>query len=199
VRSATDIRRKADEYVSAYVQAGRFSGCVLLARDGETIFEKAYGLASIEHEVPNTLETRFKIHSTTKLFTATGIMLLAQEGRLRVEDAVRDHLPECPDAWSEVTLHHLLTHTSGIPDFTNAWADAWEGSNSETLLRTLPRLKEPGPSPRRVVPTSTATRAMSYSDASSNEHPDRAIRTSCVSASASHSGWRIRGSNLPRR
>jgi CubicO group peptidase (beta-lactamase class C family) len=93
-----------------------FSGVVLIAREGKPVFEHAYGMANMELAVPNTTATKFRIGSISKQFTAAAILLLAEQDKLDVDDLVCWHLAPCPKAWAEVTIEHLLTHHSGIPD-----------------------------------------------------------------------------------
>ncbi len=114
--SADAFRAEADGYLSDLVSAGQFSGAVLLAREGRVLLSKGYGMADIENDVPNTPRTKFRIASVTKQFTAMGIMLLQQEGKLNVQDSVCKFIEDCPEAWQPITLHHLLTHTSGLPE-----------------------------------------------------------------------------------
>jgi CubicO group peptidase (beta-lactamase class C family) len=114
-----DFAARADEYLQAQMKVNRFSGVVLVAHEGKTIFEKGYGFANAEWEIPNTPQTKFRLGSITKQFTATTILLLAEEGKLRIEDPICNYLDPCPEAWKPVTIHHLLTHTSGIPSYTN--------------------------------------------------------------------------------
>src|SRR5439155_13856036 len=83
-----------------------------------TTKSSAYGLANLELSVPATPETVFEIGSITKQFTAAGILLLAQEGKLSVEDNIRRHLKNAPESWTNITVHHLLTHTSGLKSYT---------------------------------------------------------------------------------
>lgn len=106
------------QQMDQFVSSREFSGVVLVARDGRVLFEKAYGLANREHGVPNTLETKFRIGSNTKQFTAMSVLMLAERNKLSVADSLCKYIDDCPQAWSEITLRHLLTHTSGIPDFT---------------------------------------------------------------------------------
>ncbi|MDF2773339.1 MAG: beta-lactamase [Geminicoccaceae bacterium] len=100
------------------VAAGTFSGAVLVTRDGKTLFEGAYGLADREKNIPNTLETKFRAASMYKMMTATAVLQLVQEGKLRLDETVGTYLPDYPnaDVKSKVTLHHLLTHTGGTGD-----------------------------------------------------------------------------------
>ncbi len=114
---AQDPAAKLDEYLTTATQLGRFSGSVLVAREGTILLSKGYGMANQELDVPNTPQTKFRIGSVTKTFTAAGVLLLQERGRLSVQDPVCKYLTDCPDTWGEITLHHLLTHTSGIPDY----------------------------------------------------------------------------------
>jgi CubicO group peptidase (beta-lactamase class C family) len=91
---------------------------VLVARDGHVLFEKAYGLANREHDVPNKIQTKFRLGSVTKQFTAMAIMILAERARLHVKDPICIYIQDCPQQWKDITLQNLLTHTSGIPSFT---------------------------------------------------------------------------------
>ena len=113
---AQSVRQKIDTYLSEAVQAGSFSGAVLVAQNGKNLLSKGYGWASLELRAPNTPQTKFRIGSLTKQFTAMAVMILQERGKLQVNDAICKYMPECPQAWSEITIHHLLTHTSGIPD-----------------------------------------------------------------------------------
>lgn len=108
------IAKQADEFVSAR----DFSGVVLVARDGRLLFEKAYGLADSELDVSNKLETRFRLGSTTKQFTAMAVLILAERGKVRLTDSICNFIENCPNAWRGITVRNLLTHTSGIPNFT---------------------------------------------------------------------------------
>jgi len=93
-----------------------FTGTVLIARDVEVLLSKGYGMADREQKIPNTPETRFRIASITKMFTAMGILILQDQGKLNVQDLVCDLISDCPATWKAITLHHLLTHSSGIPN-----------------------------------------------------------------------------------
>lgn len=105
--------------MNALVKQNRFSGSVLVARDGKVIFSKGYGMANVELDVPNGPETKFRLGSVTKQFTATAILLLQERGKLNVTDPICKYIDTCPGAWGEVTIHHLLSHTGGIPNFTS--------------------------------------------------------------------------------
>ena len=91
---------------------------VLLSRDGEIIYENEFGYADVGNKVPVTTETKFRIGSITKQFTATAILKLQEEGKINVNDTLSAFIPDFPRG-NEVTIHHLLTHTSGIHSYTN--------------------------------------------------------------------------------
>jgi len=112
--SNPDVTRKIDDYMDALVKAGWFNGSILVARNGNVVVSKGYGMANFELDVPNTPHTKFRLGSITKPFTAMAIMLLQERGKLSDQDSVCKYLPECPPAWQSITLRHLLSHTSGI-------------------------------------------------------------------------------------
>jgi CubicO group peptidase (beta-lactamase class C family) len=114
-----DIDSKVEEYMRARVERDHFSGAVLVARDGKPLVRQGYGMANLEHDVPNAPNVKFRLGSITKQFTAMAVMILQEKGKLDVREKVKTYLPDSPKAWDEVTVHHLLTHTSGIPSFTS--------------------------------------------------------------------------------
>ena len=116
---AQDPTPKFEEYMNALMKQERFSGSVLVSRNGKAIFSKGYGMANLELDVPNAPNTKFRLGSITKQFTAAAVLLLQERGKLSVQDPVCKYVDACPPAWSEVTVHHLLTHTGGVPSFTN--------------------------------------------------------------------------------
>jgi CubicO group peptidase (beta-lactamase class C family) len=110
---------RMDAAAKAQATGGRFMGSVLVARGDTVLFEKSYGTANVEWGIPNAADTKFRIGSLTKQFTAAAILLLEERGKLKVEDPIARFIPSSPDRWQAVTIHQLLNHTSGIPDFTN--------------------------------------------------------------------------------
>jgi CubicO group peptidase (beta-lactamase class C family) len=112
------ISAKVDEYMNAAVRVDGFSGSILVARDGQPVINKGYGMANFELNVPNDPNTVFRLGSITKQFTSTAIMMLQERGKLSANDPICKYFPECPQAWASVTIRHLLTHTSGIPSYT---------------------------------------------------------------------------------
>ncbi len=111
-----DTTRMIDRLFSQYHNA--MPGVsVAIARDGKTIYSKAFGLAEMEHLVPNTTGTIFEAGSVSKQFVAAAVMLLIQEGRVSVNDDVRKYVPELPQYDAPITIRHLLSHTSGLKDW----------------------------------------------------------------------------------
>lgn len=126
---AQDVARM-DQVVQASVEAQAFSGSVLVARDGEVLLDRGYGLANREWSIPNDGDTKFRLGSVTKQFTAVAVMILNERGLVDLDAPLKTWLPDAPAAWDAVTVRHLLAHTSGIPNFT-----AFEDYES---LKTLP-------------------------------------------------------------
>ena len=130
--------------------AGRFSGVVLVAQGDSVLFRQAYGLADRAANTPMTPQARFRIASLSKQFTAAAVLRLHDRGVLDIDDSVCRWIAPCPDAWRPVTLHHLLSHTSGIPDLMSRpdWSDVrWSRQTPASLTAAsaaLPLLFPPG-------------------------------------------------------
>jgi CubicO group peptidase (beta-lactamase class C family) len=107
-----------DAFLTRLVALQGFSGAVLVARKGHILLSKGYGGADLDRHVPNTPTTEFRIGSITKQFTALAILLLQEQGKLHVTDHLCRYVPQCPKDWQPITIHQLLTHTSGIPNYT---------------------------------------------------------------------------------
>ncbi len=119
VALAQDKADAIDSLVSKYHDFGLFNGAVLVAADGNVIFKKGVGLANMEWDVPNSPDTKFRVGSVTKQFTAALILQLAEQGQIDLDDPITVYLPDYPaKSGDSVTIHHLLTHTSGIPSYT---------------------------------------------------------------------------------
>lgn len=115
--SQDSVAGKIDRYMAALVKLDRFSGAILVARDGHIVHERGYALANVEWAVPNQADTKFRIGSLTKQFTAMAILMLQEQDKLHVSDRICTYIRPCPAAWQAITIHELLTHTSGIPDY----------------------------------------------------------------------------------
>ncbi len=106
---------KIDDYVKAEMKRQHIPGVsIAVIKDGKVIKAEGYGLANVELNVPARPETVYKIGSVSKQFIAAGIMLLIQDGKLSLDDKISKFLEGTPDSWREITVRHLLTHTSGI-------------------------------------------------------------------------------------
>ncbi len=105
-----------DQHIRDLVNAGLFSGSVLVAKQGQILLRRGYGMTNAT--TPNMATTRFRIASITKQFTATLVLRLHEQGRLNIDDGICNYIEACPNAWGQVTIRHLLAHSSGIPDYT---------------------------------------------------------------------------------
>lgn len=109
-----------DDLVNAEMKKRGIPGVALgVVHKGKVVKLAGYGLADVEHNIPATPQTPFQIQSITKTFMASAIMMLELDSKLSVDDLVSKHLGGTPDSWKEITLRHLLSHTSGIKDFIN--------------------------------------------------------------------------------
>lgn len=108
-----------DRYLTGLHEEGQFSGSVSVTKNDEVLLSKGYGLADVEQDVANTPRTRFQIGSITKQFTAMAVLILQEQGKLRVSDTVGEYLTDVPAIWRPLTVHQLLTRTSGI---MHSWA-----------------------------------------------------------------------------
>lgn len=113
-----EVAEKVDAYLQAQATVNGFSGTVLVSRGGSPVLSKGYGWANAEWKIPNTRTTKFRLGSITKQFTAAVVLRLQEQKRLSVQDPICTYVSPCPDAWKAVTVHHLLSHTSGIPSYT---------------------------------------------------------------------------------
>lgn len=141
---------KLDAIVGGYVADKTFMGAVLVASGDKVLLDKGYGQADLEWKLPNAADVKFDVGSLSKQFTAALVLLLQDDGLLKLDDPVGKHLTDIPEAWRPVTLAQLLGHTSGIPDL---WSDkrfgAWSMSARtprEVLdqFRDRPLLAPPG-------------------------------------------------------
>jgi CubicO group peptidase (beta-lactamase class C family) len=112
--------QKIDGLMKQYYDYGQFNGSILVAEEGKIIYEKGFGMANMEWAIPNQPDTKFRIGSVTKQFTAALVLQLVEEGRIKLDGKITDYLPDYrKDTGEKVTIHQLLNHTSGIPSYTN--------------------------------------------------------------------------------
>lgn len=117
--SSSEKAKKIDEVLSLANKYRLFNGSVLVAENGKVIHKKGYGRANMEWNIPNTPDTRFRLGSITKQFTAALILQLVDEGKVKIDGKLSDYLPTYrKDVGEKVTIHQLLNHTSGIPSYT---------------------------------------------------------------------------------
>jgi len=132
---------RLEHVVKPYVDAQMFMGNVMVAKNGEVLFSKSYGMADLEWSVPNSSTTRFNIASMTKQFTAASILLLEDRGKLKTDDLVKAYLVDAPPSWDKITIYNLLTHTSGI----SADAAKYEpGTPDKLVFNDKPLIFQPG-------------------------------------------------------
>ncbi|HKJ47438.1 MAG TPA: serine hydrolase domain-containing protein, partial [Christiangramia sp.] len=111
---------KIDELMSKYEEYNQFNGSLLVAENGEVVLKKGYGLANMEWDIPNGTDTKHRVGSITKQFTSMLIMQLVEEGKLELDKPITTYLKDYPKkTGDQVTIHHLLSHTSGIPNMTS--------------------------------------------------------------------------------
>jgi CubicO group peptidase (beta-lactamase class C family) len=107
------------EYLDRLVQIRQFRGTVEVRLGDKVLLSHGYDQADVAHDVPNEPDTRFRIASLTKQFTALAVLILQEQGKLKVSDLVCTHLPSCPATWRAITIEHLLTHTAGLFNYTD--------------------------------------------------------------------------------
>lgn len=123
------LQMKLEAYISKYLELWDFYGVIQVIRKGEVLFENAYGYASIEFGIPNSLKSRFSIASMSKQFTAFAIMLLHEKNLLDIHSPAQMYLPADMEVDESITVHHLLSHTSGLYNFYNFENDFFAGYN----------------------------------------------------------------------
>ena len=117
--AAQDKAKAIDALLSSYYDVGVFNGTALVSENGKVVLKKGYGFADFEWKIPNTPDTKFRLGSITKQFTSALIMQLVDEGKLSLDATLASVLPYYrKDIGGKVTIHHLLSHTSGIPSYT---------------------------------------------------------------------------------
>lgn len=144
VSAQTETERLSDEletYLQAQVATGRFMGTVRIARGDEILFERAYGSANLELDVPNQSETVFRIGSLTKQFTAAAVLQLQEQGKLSVDEPLERFLPDYPGG-DAITLHQLLSHTAGVPELLTLPAVADNATRPFTLDALIATFKD---------------------------------------------------------
>ncbi len=123
---------------AAKTNSGPAPGCAVgVSLNGESVFEKAFGLAEMEHNIPNTPQTIFESGSVAKQFTAAALVLLQQDGKLKIDDDVRKYIPELPEYGKPITIRHLLTHTAGLRDWGSVMGLTGAGRGNRIITQEL--------------------------------------------------------------
>ncbi len=132
--SQANLDKNLDEYLKQAADFG-FAGVVLVAADGKVVFQKAYGMADQSRNIPNKITTVFDIGSISKQFTAAAILKLEMQGKLKTDDVISKYLDGVPEDKAPVTIHQLLTHTAGFPEYSGG--DYEKSERDETVTRIL--------------------------------------------------------------
>lgn len=135
--------KRCDEVLQAYTSLGKFNGTALIAKDGEVILRKGYGVRNAALDDPHDAESIFRIYSITKPFTSTVVLRLVEQGKLSLDDKVSKFYPSLPAA-DQITIQHLLTHTSGLYEFTREGDFENTQANLLQLLKNRPADFPPG-------------------------------------------------------
>lgn len=148
VLSSVAFADKIDDRVKMFMAERHIPGAaVAVVKNGRVVRMKGYGVASLEFGVPVTTETVFEIGSVSKQMTAAGIMLLVQDGKVNLDERISKYLPNTPEAWKDVTVRHLLTHTSGIKSYTGL--DGFDLSQRMSMADFIRKLS---PHPLEFIP-----------------------------------------------
>ena len=144
------VKARLDQVAGSYTSGNAFMGAVLVVDGDRVLLDKGYGMADLEWGIANAPDVKFRLGSLTKQFTATLVLLLQEDGKLKIDDPVSKYLPDVPKAWEKITLANLLGHTSGIPSFTDmkefgVWRMSPHTTEEElALFRDKPLDFEPG-------------------------------------------------------
>lgn len=133
-----------DEFLQGQATFFKFNGNVLVAEKGKVIYKKSFGLANYDTHAPLNDSSMFELASVSKQFTAAGILLLQQMNKLSLTDSLRKYFPELP--YANITLHHMLTHTSGLPDYEAAMNVSWDRNKiafNQDMIAFLAKEKPP--------------------------------------------------------
>jgi len=151
IAQQSTVAEQVDAVVKVAMEKQRIPGLSLaVVKDGKTVLARGYGLANVELNVAATPETVYEIGSVTKQFTATAVMMLVEQGKIALDDKIAKYLSGLPEAWKEITVRHLLTHTSGIrnvnslPDFARLRMTPGSQERLVGVLAASPLQFDPG-------------------------------------------------------
>lgn len=138
------IKKALDTYFSKNIKNG-FAGSVLVSKEGRIILSKGYGFSDIEKKIPNTSNTIFDIGSNTKQFTATAILKLVELKKLKLSDSLHIYFKNIPNDKKDITIHQLLTHSSGLPPYSGNDFDIISKKDFLQSVFRLELVSTPGP------------------------------------------------------
>ncbi len=136
------VQDRIHAYLNAKHQSNDFRGTVLIVRNDSTLFSKGYGAANNKTQVPNSPQTVYRLGSITKQFTAAAILKLQEQGKLSVQDRLCQYVENCPAAWKDITLHQLLTHSSGVFNYTDLPGFGTHSQQPHTVAQLLERFRD---------------------------------------------------------
>jgi CubicO group peptidase (beta-lactamase class C family) len=142
-----DVSKPVSDYVQSEMQRQHIPGLALLvSRGGKIVQAQGFGLANVELQVPVKLETVFQSGSVGKQFTATAVMMLVEEGKVRLDDPLTKYFPDAPASWKEVTVRELLSHTAGFGDYPEKFnfRKDWTEDQELKLVESIPLAYPPG-------------------------------------------------------
>ena len=129
--SAAEVQRKVDALAAQELSGGPTASLsVLVAQRGKVLVAKGYGVADLEQKTPSSEKTVYRLGSLSKQFTATALLTLVEQGKVKLDESIRTYLPEYPEAGQAVTVRHLMQHTSGLTNYT-AQSDYWKHMNDD--------------------------------------------------------------------
>ena len=144
--TSSDLEKSIDKIFKDFDHPAKPGAAVAVVQNGAVVFKKGYGSANLEYDIPVTPETIFHVASVSKQFTVFALLLLAEEGKLSLDDPIRKYISEVPDFGHEITLRHLATHTSGLRDqwdLLNLAGWRWDDViTKEHVLKMVSRQKE---------------------------------------------------------
>lgn len=136
-----NIKNEIYSYLTTQNEYVPFNGSILIAKGEKILVNKAYGMANYEHNIKNSSDTKFRIASLTKQFTAMAILILQEQDLLNVTDNINLYIPNCPEPWNDITIHQLLIHSSGITNFTSLPEFNKIMTKKHTLFQTMSLFK----------------------------------------------------------
>jgi CubicO group peptidase (beta-lactamase class C family) len=145
--ASDDVSKPVSDYVQSEMQRQHIPGLALLvSRGGKIVQAQGFGLANVELQVPVKPETVFQSGSVGKQFTATAVMMLVEEGKVRLDDPLTKYFPDAPASWKEVTVRELLSHTAGFGDYPEKFnfRKDWTEDQELKLVESIPLAYPPG-------------------------------------------------------